>query len=228
MVDYKKVYDKKEIKKILNKVFVDEKTYESVVTTSGTRARRGPNAATMNLVKEKDILHLEIHKGTNTFINVRFHKRFGINILTKDNLPIIIRAALSGWGSEKHDFAFEDYSHIRGLPILKDSFVQFDCRVLEWRESYGIDDLGPYHIGKASAEVIEVRYTPPEPKKAMKADEEGLLEVLALARRHHFSDDKASKKIKKDLNTLIEKLKKSGDDKQKKALDLLKSYLGKK
>ncbi len=122
---------------------------ETVVTSLGDH----PNAAAIGIRRVGEHLMLRLFSPSNTFDTLRVGTRFGVNIVTADQLDLVARAALKGHGDSTPELFDDELEWSEGIPMLFDVAARLHARVVERGEITGSDDFGPFRKAKVRAQV---------------------------------------------------------------------------
>ena len=206
-------------------LFSDAKDYEVIVTTVNKLGVLGdvPNAAAIGL-KVRDGLCLKVYKGTNTYDNLDEDPRFGINVVTQDEMDLLARAALYGWGSDEPEFDADDYEIFDGMPFLKAAAVQLSCEMKDKDREKGNDDHGGYELMVFKANVKDKRFL----RKDARPIERGsspVLDALVDVTRWSISAPALKEVLREKVEKDIERAREDGSEAVGRAILIIEEFL---
>jgi len=207
--------------------FSEGNSYEVIITTVNKLGVLGevPNAAAIGMTVRGGELRFRVHKGTNTYENLEEDPRFGINMVTHDEIDLVARAALYGWGSAEPEFDADDYEIFDRLPFLKAASVQISCEMNDVDREKGNDDHGGYEVMTFGAVVKDERVL----KKEAGPIERGsspVLEALVNVTRWSISDPKLKKDLRAEVEKDIERVRKVGPKAVQRAILIVEEFMG--
>jgi hypothetical protein len=211
---------------LLEKTFVEGKTYEVVVTTLRDKGKGSPNAAAIGVVRRGQDLHMKVFKGSDTFENLKGLKKLGINIITIQNINVIAQAALRGWGSPEAEFEPDQYENMRGFPFLKKAAVQIDCQAEDWTEQSGKDDFGQFHTATFKP-VPEAYRINDENGRPVEKGTTVVLEALVFATRWKVATGELKAFLQQRLKIYLDKAIELGGEGNLKSVDIIHEFLTK-
>ncbi len=184
-------------------------TYETIVTTTNSL----PNAAAIGISLIDDMIQMKVFAGTNTYSNVKRNRRFAVNFVSKDQLDLLIKAALTGHGSKEREFPNEHYLYDEGIPHLIQVKNYLLCEVEQSTEKQMKDKIGRCDVLEIKARILKCIAGEDVSPIIMK--ENPLVEALIHATRYSISKGKVKadykKKVKYYLDLAVNSKKISGN-----------------
>ena len=206
--------------------FREGKSYEVIITTVNKLGVLGevPNAAAIGTTVRDGELGFKVYKGTNSYENLEEDPRFGINVVTHEEIDLVARAALFGWGSDEPEFDADDYEVFDRLPFLKAASVQLSCVMRDIDHEKGNDDHGGYELMTFKAVVKDERTLKGE-VRPIERGSSPVLEALVDVTRWRISAPELKEGLKRGVEKHIERARGEGSEPVQRAILIVEEFM---
>ena len=199
-------------------VLEDGRLYQTVVTTGF----HNPNASAIGVTRHGNEIHLRVFEGSDTFANLQKDKRFVVHIVPKGKEGLMIRAALTGWGTGKPEFEAGMFDSFHGILYLLELESRFFCRTKEKMLVEVKDDVGTSNALEVVGEVF--RDETKDGIEPIAHNESPVVEAAAWATRWKAAEKANQPPLLKETKKWLRKAKKTAD---KDAIKMVKEFLKK-
>lgn len=128
-------------------------SYEAILTT---RSKETFNFSAVGVKRHGEHLALNIFEGSDSYINMRKHRTFGLSFLSSGELDSLFTASVEGWHKEdSQEFGNEDLEFFCDIPYIKKGLIYLFCQATEIAQGTMHDAVGKSSYLALKGEVLD-------------------------------------------------------------------------